>query len=112
MDTTLTCQRPTWLSTLATTMRRRAARISVLRAVMPSQATCSAQGGVRTPITDDDSAPSPAIIAMGLVLMMATAVAAAGSAAYTPPKEMRGINANGNSVNADGAQHRRLRRVR
>jgi hypothetical protein len=111
MDT-LTCQRPTWLSTLATTMRRLAARFSGLRAIAPSHATCSAQGGARTTITDDDSAQSPAIIAVGLVLMMATAVAAAGSAAYTPPTEMGGINAHGNSVNADGAQHRRLRRVR
>jgi hypothetical protein len=110
MDTP-TCQRPTWLSTLATTMRRLAARFPGLRAIAPSHATCSARG-VRTPITDDDSASLPAIIAVGLVLMMATAVAAAGSAAYTPPTEMGGINAHGNSVNADSAQHRRLRRVR
>jgi hypothetical protein len=111
MDT-LTCQRPTSLSTLPTTMRRRAARIPGLRAVTPSQATCSAQGGVRTRITDYDLAPSPAIIAVGLVLMMATAVAAACSAAYTPHTEMGGINAHAGSEYADGVQHRRLRRVR
>ena len=108
MDT-LTCQRPTWLSTLVRTVCGRAMHMS---AVARSRATCNAQRGVRTPITDHDLAPSPAILAAGLVMMMATAVAAACSAAYTPPTEMGGINAHGNSEYADGAQHRRLRRVR
>jgi hypothetical protein len=105
-------QPQTWLTTLATTMRGPAVRIPGMRAVARSRATCNAQGGVRTPTTDHDLAPSSAIVAVGLVLMMATAVAAAGSAAYTPHTAMGRINAHGNSVYADGAHHRRLRRVR
>jgi hypothetical protein len=110
---TITRQPRIWLTTLlATTMRGRAARFHGLHAGSPSRATCNAQDGVRTPITGHDLAPSPAIVAVGLVLVMATAVAAACSAAYTPQTEISGINVHGNSVYADGAHHRRLRRVR
>lgn len=109
---TITRQPRTWLITLATTMRGRAARFPSLRAGSPSRATSNAQDGVRTPITDYDLAPSPAIVAVGLVLMMATAVAAACSAAYTPHTEISGISAHDDSEYTYGAQHRRLGRVR
>jgi hypothetical protein len=109
---TITRQLRTWLTTLATTMRGRAARFPGLRAGSPSRATSNSQDGVRTPITGYDLAPSPAIVAVGLVLMMATAVAAACSAAYVPQPAASGISEHAASEYADGPHHRRLRRVR
>jgi hypothetical protein len=108
---TITRQPRTWLTTLATTMRGRAARFPGLRAGSPSRATSNAQDGVRTPITDHELAPSPAIVAVGLVLMMATAVAAAYSAVYPAQPAISGISAHADSEYADGAGHRRSRRV-
>ena len=111
MDT-VTCQRPTWLGTQVKTVCGRAVRIPGVRAVAPSRTTPNAQGRARISITDYDLAPSPASVAAGLVLMMATAVAAACSAAYTPPRDMSGTNVHADGAYADGVQHRRLRRVR